>query len=636
MIVSRGLLLELHAPIRMRRRSVNFQGSPQMKTELRIALAEWLAEGVIEPASPDHTLLSLLFPVPKKDGKLRWVHDQKTVNQRLKTRRFKYTGLPEVRSMLEKNDYCVSIDLSSAFYHVLIDPRSRHLLGFQALGRCYRFRVMCFGLSAAPYVFTRLMKPILAHLHQRGIKALAYLDDWLLCAPTAALLSAHVSYTLRLMSRLGLTVNLVKSELVPTQTIVFLGLLFNTRTWRLSLPFNKLKAIEHTARQVLRANSAGQLTARKLAALAGLLAAAAPASQAATFRRRSLQRNVRFAINREMRSTPGISLIRAWRTATLSLSRTALRDVTFLAHRKLRSLASAPITTTNSRTATLTSDASDAGWGGYIDLPPNQPAAWPPPPLETSGFWSRAESERSINWREATAVSLTLQSFQRQLLAAHVSHLLVRCDNTTTVAYLRRLGGRHRHLAQATEPVVRFCLRHHIHLTVEHLPGVSNEKADAASRQHQMLRHEWTISPSALSAMIRLSGPITTDWFASPATAHAPEFYTRFPHPKATGFSALAHSWTKPVTDVQLWVPPIPLLPQTVRKIGQDKASGWVVAPNWPSASWYGTLMALPRRALLHLGTSAMRPHHSGPHPLRDGRSPPLIAVWVRHARPRC
>ena len=47
-------------------------------------------------------------------------------------------------------------------------------------GEVYQFKVLCFGLSTAPQVFTRVMAPMSAILHRMGVQLRRYLDDWLL------------------------------------------------------------------------------------------------------------------------------------------------------------------------------------------------------------------------------------------------------------------------------------------------------------------------------------------------------------------------------------------------------------------------------------------------------------------------
>ena len=69
------------------------------------------------------------------------------------------------------------MDLQDAYLQVPIHPGSRRYLQFTMAGVPYQFRVLCFGLTTAPQVFTRLMAPISAILCRYGIRVLRYLDD---------------------------------------------------------------------------------------------------------------------------------------------------------------------------------------------------------------------------------------------------------------------------------------------------------------------------------------------------------------------------------------------------------------------------------------------------------------------------
>ena len=76
----------------------------------------------------------------------------------------------------------VSIELKDAYLQVPVHPESRKFLQFVAFGKVCLFKVLCFGLSTAPQVFTRVMAPVSATLHNLGIQILRYLDDWLIVA----------------------------------------------------------------------------------------------------------------------------------------------------------------------------------------------------------------------------------------------------------------------------------------------------------------------------------------------------------------------------------------------------------------------------------------------------------------------
>eukprot|EP01108_Squamamoeba_japonica_P004922 TRINITY_DN385_c0_g1_i6.p1 TRINITY_DN385_c0_g1~~TRINITY_DN385_c0_g1_i6.p1 ORF type:complete len:775 (+),score=76.17 TRINITY_DN385_c0_g1_i6:1103-3427(+) len=449
-IVEWGLRVELTGSPSLRRRSIGFRGSPEQKAHLRQCLAKWLADGVIEPASPHSLLMHLLFPVHKPGPKkFRWVSDLTYLNRFVARRRFSLTGIPAVREMIQPGDFLTSIDLSDAYHHVMLSPAHRHLFGFQADGRVFRFRVLVFGLSSAPWVFTRVIKPVLAFLHRQGIRVLSFLDDFLLAARTRQQSRLHTLLTVSTLRSLGLSPSDVKSELEPTPSLIFLGFRLDTVKWTIAIPLDKLRAIRADARQVLRHHHNQTLSIRRVASLVGKLVAAAPASQVAMARRLSLQRVVSFAVRRGARARQPPSMI--W-SSLVQLSATALRDCRWLAHGRLAQFACAPLRPPAQASATVTTDASGFGWGGFVTVPSPLPRR-PPQILETRGLWSREDVSKSINWKEATAAALVFRAFRDQIVVPSVSSVTFRSDNSTTVSYLRRMGGRHRHLAEAVEPI---------------------------------------------------------------------------------------------------------------------------------------------------------------------------------------
>ena len=118
----------------------------------------------------------------------------------------------------------MSLDLQDAYLQVPIHPESRRYIRFIMGGVPYQFRVLCFGLTTAPQVFTRLMAPISAILHRYGIRMLLYLDDWLILAESRDTCIQARDGLLHLCEELGLRVNHDKSSLVPSQTMTYLGM----------------------------------------------------------------------------------------------------------------------------------------------------------------------------------------------------------------------------------------------------------------------------------------------------------------------------------------------------------------------------------------------------------------------------
>ena len=108
--------------------------------------------------------------------------------------------------------------------NTFIDPESRRYLRFTMGGVPYQFRVLCFGLTTALQVFTRLMAPISAILHRYGIRILQYLDDWLILVESRTTCIQARDRLLHLCEELGLQVHHGKSSLVPSQDMTYLGM----------------------------------------------------------------------------------------------------------------------------------------------------------------------------------------------------------------------------------------------------------------------------------------------------------------------------------------------------------------------------------------------------------------------------
>ena len=96
-------------------------------------------------------------------------------------------------------------------------------------GQCIRIQCLPFGLSSAPHVFTKLLKPVLVRLCHQGMRLIMYLDDMLALAQNKEELVSHLS---QITSLLGYVVNREKSQLVPIQ---YLGFMVDSKEMKIRL-----------------------------------------------------------------------------------------------------------------------------------------------------------------------------------------------------------------------------------------------------------------------------------------------------------------------------------------------------------------------------------------------------------------
>ena len=122
---------------------------------------------------------------------------------------------------------------------------------FHVEGKHEEFTCLLFGLTSAPMVFTKLLKPVMAFLREQGLRAIVYLDDLLIMNQSLEVLQSQVNHTVSLLESLGFTINREKSQLVPTQQIRFLGFIVDLVAMKLSLPADKLQQLIQMSRSLL-------------------------------------------------------------------------------------------------------------------------------------------------------------------------------------------------------------------------------------------------------------------------------------------------------------------------------------------------------------------------------------------------
>ena len=186
----------------------------------------------------------------------------------LKVPTFKMETVTRISKCIIEKLWGVIIDLQDAFFLIPIAWYYHKYFAFTIDGRTLVFQFMPFGLSLAPWAFTRIMRPIMREIHRKGIMSFCLLDDFLLTATSPAKLTQKSKELLDLFQDLRIEVNWRKSVLMPRQKLEYLGVTFNFANMTLSLPKEKisniLKEVHSTLQKVF-------CTRRELESLIGLL-----------------------------------------------------------------------------------------------------------------------------------------------------------------------------------------------------------------------------------------------------------------------------------------------------------------------------------------------------------------------------
>ena len=134
-------------------------------------------------------------------------------------------------------------DLKDVYFAVPTSESDRKYLRFRWRDKIYQFNCLPFGLSCAPWVFTKTTKTVTAVLREMGIRLIIYIDDMLITAESETLLNDHIQGITYLLENLGFVINFPKSLLEPKKIIEFLGFLVDSNAMELKLPGDKLKSI---------------------------------------------------------------------------------------------------------------------------------------------------------------------------------------------------------------------------------------------------------------------------------------------------------------------------------------------------------------------------------------------------------
>ena len=109
--------------------------------------------------------------------------------------------------MIQENDYFTSVDMQDAYFAVSVNLLFRRYLKFFWNGKLLAFVCVPFGMSSAPCLFMKLLKPIFSWFRQQGIRCSYYIDDSLNMDSNCEICACNTMTIVKTLESLGFTIN---------------------------------------------------------------------------------------------------------------------------------------------------------------------------------------------------------------------------------------------------------------------------------------------------------------------------------------------------------------------------------------------------------------------------------------------
>ena len=116
-----------------------------------------------------------------RNGKPRLVLDCRHINHLLCSYKYKYEDVSVAKQLFRQGDYAFCFDLKSAYHHIELFHLHRTYCGFawteHGQTEFYTFCVLPFGLCTAGFIFSKVMRVVVAYRRALGYRVVMFLDD---------------------------------------------------------------------------------------------------------------------------------------------------------------------------------------------------------------------------------------------------------------------------------------------------------------------------------------------------------------------------------------------------------------------------------------------------------------------------
>ena len=343
------------------------------------------------------------------------------------------------------------------------------------------------GLSSSPRMFTKVMKPPLAYLRQKGCTFSGYFDDFFIQGNDSRKCYSSLEEAVLLFLLLGFHVHPEKSVLIPSQSLTFLGFNLNSVSMTVTLTQEKRDQLESLCAEAMNGEN---LSIRFVGKVTGKVVSALPGVEFGKLHYRNLERDKIYALSVNQGGDYD---------ALMQLSPVAKEELKWWCD-NVRHVYRRIQHATYSHSFQV--DASDSGWGIACTTDES---------LQSHGIWSQEQRSLHINVRKLYVVFICLTVFCKEMCDTHIRFEI---DNTTAVSYVNGMGGCKSATCDAVaRKIWDWCIERGLWLSAVHIWGVQGWCSGESTRLPPMWpgfdsltqRHMWVEFVGSLLCTERFS-----------------------------------------------------------------------------------------------------------------------------------
>lgn len=189
------------------------------REEVQTQIGKMLEQGIIRPSTSAWS--APIWVVPKKSdasGKIKWrlVIDFRKLNEKTIDDKYPIPNISDILDKLGKCQYFTTLDLTSGFYQVELDPKDIHKTAFNVEHGHYEFLRMPMGLKNSPSTFQRVMDNVLQGLLNKI--CVVYLDDILVFGTSLQEMICNLRCVFQRLRDSNFKIQMDKSEFLKRET----------------------------------------------------------------------------------------------------------------------------------------------------------------------------------------------------------------------------------------------------------------------------------------------------------------------------------------------------------------------------------------------------------------------------------